>query len=451
MAGELPTKPEAAKSPTPKVFNCPSCGAGVLIRAQGLTVSVACRACGSVIDAANENYQVLSTAAKNLKIEPLIPLGQRGKLHGATWEVIGFMKRSDGSGAYTWSEYLLFNPLKGFRWLTEFDGHWNYVVQTKEKPGSETAVAAIGSDRSVAKALGKTYQLFHKGTAKVTFVVGEFYWRVKVDEKVDVEDYVAPPEILSCEKSKDEVVWSVGEYVAPDTVRTAFQIAKPMPVQTGVAPNQPSTISSVAPVIGKYWGTFIAIVIALQFFAMISAKNEEVYRGDFVYRVNDTEKQKVTPQFELKHGMTNVDFKLSSPVQNNWLEIEADLVNDQTGETYEFEQGVEYYSGSDSDGYWTEGSQVGHATLSAIPAGLYHLNIQATGPASNPWSTGVQPAEQGYSITVTRDVLTWGNFLWSLALLSIFPAFVWWRSRSFEQSRWSTSDFSPYWSQSEED
>jgi len=157
-------------------------------------------------------------------------------------------------------------------------------------------------------------------------------------------------------------------------------------------------------------------------------------------------KQVVSPQFELKHGLANVDFQLYAPVQNNWLELEVDLVNDQTGETYEFEQGVEHYSGQDSDGYWAEGSQNHHVTLSSIPAGLYHLNIEASSPSSAGLGPGLN-----YSMTVTRDVVTWSNFLWSLVLLSIVPAFVWWRSRSFEQSRWSTSDFSPYWSQEEED
>ncbi len=27
--------------------------------------------------------------------------------------------------AYSWHEYVLFNPYKGFRYLTEYDGHWN--------------------------------------------------------------------------------------------------------------------------------------------------------------------------------------------------------------------------------------------------------------------------------------------------------------------------------------
>src|SRR5687767_1398263 len=109
MAGEIQRKNPVAGARPPKVFNCPACGGSVAIRAQGHTVSVACRSCGSVIDATNENHSLISKAHRHLKTEPLIPLGQRGKLHGSLWEVIGYMQRSDGSGVYHWDEYLLFN------------------------------------------------------------------------------------------------------------------------------------------------------------------------------------------------------------------------------------------------------------------------------------------------------------------------------------------------------
>ncbi len=451
MAGDLPTKQNEIKVPAPKVFNCPSCGAGITLRALGQAVSVACLGCGSVIDSTNENYQILSKAAKLLKVEPHIPLGQLGKLHGVPWKVIGFMQRCDGSGMYRWGEYLLFNPARGFRWLTEFDGHWNYIVMTKEKPTQDTSLWG----RKTMKYMGKTYFLFHKGLAKVTYVVGEFYWRVKVDETVNVLDFIAPPEMLSLEKSEEEVIWSVAEYMNPDDIRAAFQIESPIP--SGVAPNQPSSLATDMPFIGKYWAIFLAVIFTLQFSSMILAKREQVYLGNFAYHSSNTEKIEVSPQFELKHGLSNVRFQFSSPVKNQWLELQADLVNDQTGEIYEFEQGVEYYSGYEDGTYWTEGSQINNVFLSSIPDGLYHLNLEATGsvintpPPSLPLHITSSYSSLNYSLKVTRDEITWSNFLWAFALISIFPLFVWWRSRSFEMSRWSNSDFSPYYSQQEED
>src|SRR4051794_27029979 len=110
MAGE----PNPASQPKVKVFECPNCGAGVTLRAQGKSLSVACASCGSIIDTANENHRILSQYQINAKHQPLLPLGKRAKLKGDLWEVIGFVIRSTG-GIYTWREYLLYNPFKGYR------------------------------------------------------------------------------------------------------------------------------------------------------------------------------------------------------------------------------------------------------------------------------------------------------------------------------------------------
>ncbi len=553
MAGNELKPTTELKPASVKVFNCPSCGAGVVLRAAGQSVTAVCGSCAAIIDSSNENYKILEHASKKGKRYQAIPLGQRGKFRGVVWEIIGYVEKSDGSSVYTWSEYLLFNPIKGFRWLTEFDGHWNYVITTKSKPTKKLYSLKVTH-------LNKNYHLFHRGSAKVIYVVGEFYWQVKQGETVQVEDYVSSPEILSSEKSENEIVWSLGEYVNSSEVKSAFQITESMPLQSGIAPNQPSTVTETANYAGKYWGIFLGFLILIQFGSMVLSKNQTVYSGQFTYSSNDTEKLKVTPQFEIAQGMSNLEITVSSPVQNNWIEVQSDLVNDDSGETKEFEQGVEYYSGQDSDGSWNEGSQISSLILSSVPSGKYHLNIEASGPAlptpmapvaeeittpvnatpkKENWPNGklksVEPILNGkiegiakyyhdngqvYSeipykngekhgkfkifkpdgsigqelsylngklsgsskwydtsgnvsqianyvdgnavandngsgavtlnVVVKRDVTTWSNFLWALCLISFFPILVLWRNRSFEMSRWSQSDFSPYYQHQEE-
>ena len=100
------------------------------------TESVVCDACGSVIDLTDENLRIISTFQSKIKYKPLIPLGSRGKVRGDLFEVIGFMRRAmtvEGVN-YEWSEYLLFNPYKGFRWLSEYNGHWNFLKTTTHIP-----------------------------------------------------------------------------------------------------------------------------------------------------------------------------------------------------------------------------------------------------------------------------------------------------------------------------
>lgn len=551
MAGDEIKLSSAPRSASVKVFNCPSCGAGVTLRAMGQSMTAVCSACGSIIDSSNENYRILEKAARQGRRAQVIPLGQRGRLHGTLWEVIGYMERTDGTHVYCWSEYLLFNPQKGFRWLTEFDGHWNYVLTTKTQPKIFT-----NDTRMRATYLDKHYYLFHTGKAVVSYVVGEFYWQVKQGESVEVDDFVSPPEMLSREKSSSEVIWSLGEYVNAEDIRAAFQVTGSMPIQTGVSPCQPSTVADSASSVGRYWFYLLAVLFFIQFAALFLTSGKTVHEESFVYSSTDTDRVRVSRPFQLEGRTTNLEIVVSSPVQNNWLELQTDLVNDGNGETEEFEQGIEYYSGYDSDGAWSEGMQHARTVLSSVPAGTYHLNIDASGPAlpalttipeigsavaaqivmrTELWPNGkirsLEPVlgnviegvakyydeegvlkqeipyrggrkngkfvsyrpdgtifEQGYyrddqlhgtiteygrpgqviqekfyekgmrvprlsggdapvtvQLRIRRDVSTWSNFFWAILLVSIFPVIILWRRRSFEISRWSQSDFSPYY------
>lgn len=418
-----------------QVFNCPNCGAGVEVRAPGQSLSVVCKSCASIIDAANENHKILSKFDENVKFTPAIPLGTKGRIKGSLWQVIGFMVRTDGPGLYQWQEYLLFNPMKGFRWLMEAEGHWNYIKVSRTHPAGK-----LWGGREGTRFLGKKYYLFHAGTAKVKFVLGEFYWRVMVGDKTKVEDYICPPEILSREQGDEEVVWSIGEYVEPSTVEKAFSIEK-MPRVSGVAPNQPSPAKPKATPITLAWTTFFCILFTIQMISVFGAANQTVFSSTYLYSVNNVPPHQtkkrfydvISSPFELKHGITNVEVTLHSPVRNNWIEMSMELVNDKTDETYGFDIGVEYYFGSG----WTEGSQTEDVTLSGIPEGTYHMNIRL---ARN---TRLKSSIK-YSIKVKRGVPLWSNFVIVAILLSLPLIFVQFRTYSFEVKRWKNSDYSPY-------
>jgi hypothetical protein len=144
----------------------------------------------------------------------------------------------------------------------------------------------------------------------------------------------------------------------------------------------------------------------------------------------------VTEPFEVGERGGNLDFMLTAPVTNAWFGVTITLVNETTGDTQSFDHGVEYYEGYDADGSWSEGSRKESITLTRIPGGTYHLNLVPV--------AGSAAAE--FTLRVRRGVVTWANFLASLALSAGIPIFMAWRSREFEKDRWSTSDFSPYWS-----
>ena len=77
-----------------------------------------------------------------------------------------------------------------------------------------------------ARHQGVDYRRFARTNATVSLVLGELYWKVEVGETVAATDFIAPPRILSCEQSDDEVVWSAGEYVHGDELRKVFGLGE---------------------------------------------------------------------------------------------------------------------------------------------------------------------------------------------------------------------------------
>src|SRR5262245_6238903 len=92
--------PEGFKKGKPKTFNCPSCGGSIAIKATGHTITSVCMYCSSVIDVADENFRIIEKAHQKVR-DTLIPVGARGPLSGIVWEVVGYMEKTDGSGAYS--------------------------------------------------------------------------------------------------------------------------------------------------------------------------------------------------------------------------------------------------------------------------------------------------------------------------------------------------------------
>ncbi len=125
--------PPSSGPPKPQVkaMNCAKCGGAIVMRTFGQAVTVVCGGCGSILDATDPNLQILQQFERVTgAVKPYIPLGTRGKIRGTDYEMIGLQRRSttyDGI-PYNWSEYVLFNPYKGFRYLTEYNGHWNDVA-----------------------------------------------------------------------------------------------------------------------------------------------------------------------------------------------------------------------------------------------------------------------------------------------------------------------------------
>jgi hypothetical protein len=407
-------------------LSCPSCGAPLTLSAAGHSLSVVCPQCRSILDARDPNLQVLEKFYAKQDIKPIVPLGSRGKLEGADFDVIGFQVRTTDSDDLpeSWDEYLLFNPYKGFRYLTVFDGHWNYVKTVPAVPDR----IPIGKKQG-AMLMGHKYVLYDTELATTTYVLGEFPWRVHVGEKNGIKDFIAVPKILSSESTEQETVWSLGEYMTGSQVWQAFHLPGSPPPARGIFANQPAPFAGEARSMWRVCLNLLSVTILLAILFYIFAGEESVFQRAYSFSPQSgTEASFVTDTFEVQGHPANVEVSIHTDLRNNWAYFNLALINEATGQGYDFGREVSYYTGSE-----TEGSPNDSAIVPSVAPGRYYLRVEPE-MAKNAQS-------MVYTLEIRRSVPSSGLFLLAAGLLLIPPILTTWRAASFEQNRWAQSNF----------
>jgi hypothetical protein len=423
------TGPTPSGTPQVKSLNCPSCGATLTVRSLGQAVTIVCDGCHCILDAQDPKLQILQKfKAATDEGRPLIPLGTRGSIRGTVYEAIGFQRRTiqvDGI-PYSWHEYVLFNPFKGFRYLTEYNGHWNDVSMLRSLPD----VRPGGSSLTY---LGETYRHFQTARAGTSYVLGEFPWQVRQGETAEVSDYVSPPRVISSEKTGKEITWSMGEYISGREVWRAFKLPAEPPAPIGVYENQPSPLSANVKIVWGLVGLFLVLLVALLVLSYSTARDEQVFEQSYEFNTNvKGEASFVTDVFELKGHTSDVELTTTANVNNNWIYVNYALINQDTGHAYDFGREVSYYHGYDEDGSWSEGSSKDTVTVPCIPAGNYYLRVE---PESD-----LNRGTIYYTITLRRDVPQASFFGLGILALLLPAGLVTWRSLNFEHLRWAESD-----------
>ena len=426
MADAPGRKPVSVRS-----VNCPNCGAATAVRTFGHAVNVVCQSCRSILDAANPGVTILQQYTEAVREEPLIPLGTRGKLLDIECEVVGFQVRQIvvDEVAYQWREYLLFNPYREFRYLTEYAGHWNVVSTLTALPRG--GATPDGSARFLGQ---QKYRHFQTADATTTLVLGEFPWQIRVGDTTTGSDYVAPPQMLSAEVDADkEVTWSLGRYVGGDEIWKSLSLPGKPPRPVGVFASQPSPFRGVTRAMWRTAGMLVALAALLWIAHLVSARGRQSFAQNYLFDPSEApEASLVTPVFELDGRPSAVEIETATNLDNQWMFVGYALINDETGQAFEVGREVSYYHGVEDGESWTEGSPTDTVELPSVPPGRYFLRIETDGDRT--------AAPMRYRVRVVRDVPTSLWFLVALALIAVPPILTLWRASMFERRRWQESD-----------
>lgn len=425
-------------------FKCGGCGAPVE-KHLAATEVVACGFCGTVSDVTKGQGELVQRNELNLKaIKPTLPLGATGTFRGVAYEIVGFLRRAivvEGV-TYEWLEYLLHNNEQGYAWITEYDGHFNYVKDAAEVPKKGSA----WSGKMRVNYLGRPFTHFQHAEAKVSALAGEFYWRVKLGDVAVTDDYISPPLMLSAEKTGNELTWSLGEYVTGAEIWKAFKLEGRPPTPIGIAANQPSPHTGQP---GRYWKLFgilllVALLAQLGFSALNFAQDPST---KVPYRVTMGKASRtVSPVFKVGGTLPQpITLRVDSTAQKSWVILNMQLVEADTGRAYGMRRQLGFTRVGGTDDF----SPNDVVEIPNVEPGRYTLAIDATAgpPPGNDW-----PGDITGTVEVQNAPMDWANF-WVLAIfLLLWPIAATWRTLSFESKRWAESDYgSALSSGSEED
>jgi hypothetical protein len=183
----------------------------------------------------------------------------------------------------------------------------------------------------------------------------------------------------------------------------------------------------------------LALLVLVNAIVMMTKPQKVVFAGSFTCETDTLSwggcKSIVTPPFTV-NGPAPVFIGLGSyQLENNWMEVSMELVNDNNGKVYELDKTLEYYHGYDDGESWSEGDREKNALISHVPSGTYHLNIH---PATEN-KEGIGPAT--LDIKVSQNDFLSLNFWLLFLLITVYPLIQWIRKYAYENSKWFAKDY----------
>ena len=318
-------------------LTCPSCKHLTTPRGKSLTLALTCEACGKYYTNRKWSKQIIQF---NETAIPALPLGAKGTIENITYEVMGFTVKYVRKYKYRWREYLLYNPKEGQAYLSEYDGHWNFLKQIPyfEKPKAQ-------SEFLYKNTQFRLYQKFH---ANIVFAKGEFFTDAfSVAEGTHCEEYIAPPYLLSVEHDGISYRWFEGEYKSKEDVIKAFESNKiSLPSKIGRGYTQPVIESFTQQTLIQVCVVAFLAVLSIQLYFNGASKEKIVFEHTFYWQDNKSDqKMFVTPSFYLEGASKSLVIKLTAPISNDWFYGEFTLINEDNNAEYDFSKEIEYYSG----------------------------------------------------------------------------------------------------------
>ena len=432
MSETATPRPESAQ------LDCPECRTAITYYDVAGSEYYACPNCHAYFKYSGEQKpKVIANYQQAPARPPIIPLGSVGDFKDRQWRMLGVVARCEvRAEQYGWLEFQLFQAeTNQYAQLAQYNGHWLFVQAAERdfrpKMNGRFTYAPEG-----------TYQLYNRYNSRVEWALGEFDWDIEGDKNLQVSEFIKPPDMLVMEQRGKQRDWYRAEHMEPRDVAAAFGLSPSvLPSREGVGAVQPDPVKASWPALLLLTAIALVTLWVFQVSGIIRHTPTDVLQASLQVEADTTAKSPpgtgkviVSPSFTLDHQAA-LQVDLTTSLNNQWLELPVSVVNEQTGQGFEFTKNIEFYNGVEGGESWREGSREADAVLSRVPAGRYHLNFYPF--------TEAGPAAPQIDVRVTADPPLWGNFFLIFFLLLLYPTWQYLRRASHENSRWNESDYGP--------
>ena len=416
-----------------EAFQCPSCAAQVeCFTPEAKTVC--CQYCGSSVSLSSGKPSLLTKLKgddkkRRKRFKLPLALGSKATFDNLEFTLVGYIRFKEvDDGVYISNEYLLYNKEWGYRWLVCYEGHWSIEEKLDKIPQINPRKMKSYSYKQGFTAAGKRWKFFESGSGHIDWVDGELPWVAKVGDKSKYIESIAPPEMLVCEMTKNEVEWSRYRYLEISELAAAFKKEKS-------SFRKPSGVGACQVNKKKAYhlssGLICLIFAFLSFIAFFGSGGGKKV-ADFTIKSSEYKEESLTQAFTLEKDDAIYRADFFSPVDNSWVYLDLALVNDNEEAVLDFSSEMSYYHGYD-DGHWTEGSRDDSAYFKANK-GTYRLLV--LGNAGH-GETAVD-VNRGKPVTVKiyQDVKVVHYFIIYAVFAGIFGIVFLCRPLFFEGRRW---------------
>lgn len=414
-----------------RAIDCTHCGAGLDVLGGGRVTTQVCGYCGAALDA-TDAYRVLAVFAGMERPASPFRLGMTGEIDGVAFTIVGTMGMSETwrNQRWEWVDHQIYSPTHGYGWLTVEDGHVLLTRKVRDWPDAPFLTPASVETAEVRPHRvwrGSRYGYYSSSSWVTDFVEGEFTWRpARGEAGTSVALMADPGAMLSYVQKGAERELEITRY-APEAV-AAFGAEAPRP--KGTHPLQSYTPKPGAAFYRRWFGGLTAASLVAAFgLSAIRPAPVTLWQGA-------AQAVPGTLTFELEEASRPAVIRLRHGVRNDWAEYDLTLLGPDTTPIADTVRGVSYYTGTDSDGTWREGSQSAAIGFQPTEPGTHVLSLALA-------ETGSPGAGQA----PLRVVLEAGRmrplWLWIVAGTFAF-AFLWAASTQVRhrRARWSGSDWS---------